>query len=321
MRVSKCVPRVLLGLGLTMLPLVAPAEFYSGKADGWFWYREPPASRPRDPPPPAEPAPPAEAAPSRPADPEPAPLSVAWMRTHLDRVRDRAIDDPTPENVAAYFYLQRVALDKSERFAQVAASVVQGNPDLDENTRRPTATFAANLMNAQAGAARDALLAQLARQVAVWFFFRSDCPYCEAQAPILEVLARRYGFTVLAISLDRRALPSGTFPDFRADQGQAAQLGVRVTPSLFLVRPDGPQFAPVAQGMVSLADLQERLITAAERAGWISPAQVTPTRAVAAQAATVPTLAEGLPTEDPALLIARLQALLGHPSPPDSGAF
>ncbi|WP_366759682.1 conjugal transfer protein TraF [uncultured Thiodictyon sp.] len=196
--------------------------------------------------------------------------------------------------------------------AKVAERVVQGNPDLDEITQRPTATFGANLANKTAGDARDAVLGRIARLAVVWFFFRSDCPYCEAQAPLLELMSQHYGFTVLPISLDGQPLPSGVFPNFRADGGQGRALGVRSTPTMFLVRPDpdGPKVAPVAQGLLSLAQLQERFVTAAVTAGWITEADVTPTRAVTTDVSAAALTRSGELPDDPAALVARLRALI-----------
>jgi conjugal transfer pilus assembly protein TraF len=143
---------------------------------------------------------------------------------------------------------------------------------------------------------------------AVWFFFRSDCPYCEAQAPLLQVLAERYGFTILAVSLDGAPLPGGLFPDYRRDAGHAARLGVVSTPALFLVKPEGPTFAPIAQGLLSLAQLQERITGAAVSQGWISEDAMPPTRRAA------PRLEPSLP-EDPDALLALLRAHTHPPQP------
>ena len=195
-----------------------------------------PSSRRSRPPPPEPTAPPqsplAETAPEGPK-----PLSAEWLREHIGAYRDAAIDDPTPENVALYLYLQRVALDKSSRFAAATQRAVQRDPFLDEITQRPTATFAANLVNRQTGDHRDQVLQRIAQSAGVLFFFRSDCPYCEAQAPLLRLLENRFGFAVLPVSLDGAPLPGGEFPQFRQDRGQAQALGVVSTPALFLVAP------------------------------------------------------------------------------------
>ena len=278
--------------------------FYDRGAEGWFWYRDPrvveaPAPAPEPPPPPVAPEALPPAAPA-----QPPPLSAAWFRDNLTHYRDAAIDDPTPQNVAVYFYLQKIALDKSSTFAKVSERVVQSDPYLDEITQRPTATFGANLANRQAGEGREAGLTEIAGMAAVWFFFRSDCPYCEAQAPLLQVLAERYGFTILAVSLDGAPLPGGLFPDYRRDAGQAARLGVVSTPALFLVKPEGPTFAPIAQGLLSLAQLQERIAGAALAQGWLREAAPPPTRR----------LAPSLP-EDPDALLALLRAHTHPPQP------
>ncbi|MGB5834889.1 MAG: conjugal transfer protein TraF [Thiohalocapsa sp.] len=258
--------------------------FYARGAEGWFWYAEelPEAESESESQQAPEPMPAPELAETDPAQPPPpqiieprkaagpATLSAAWLRANLERYRDSAIDDPSPRNVALYLYLQRLTIDKAERFAEATQRAVWSDPLLDETTHRPLATFAANLVNREAAANRDAALTETAKIAGLWFLFRSDCPYCEAQAPLLEVLRARYGFEVQAVSLDGRPLPGGFFPNFRTDRGQARRLGVVSTPALFLARPpDG--IVPLSQGVLSLAELQERIVNAATEAGWIAP--------------------------------------------------
>ena len=306
-------PAALLLAALTLAPAAgSPAGFYARSAEGWFWYRDSrvpivPVPAPVAPPPVA-PAPPPESLAEPPAPPGPAPLSAQWFRENLDSYRDRAIDAPSPENVAVYLHLQRIAMDKSSRFATVSERVVQGDPLLDEVTRRPTATFGANLVDRQASAAADALLGRLAETAALWFLFRSDCPYCDAQAPLLEALAARYGFAVLAVSLDGAGLKDGRFPDYRVDRGQAQVLGVLSTPALFLARPDQGEVAPLAQGLLSLSQLRERIVLAAVQAGWITEPEAQHVKATVTQTHLAPAALAVLP-EDPASLLESLRRL------------
>ena len=185
---------------------------------------------------------------------------------------------------------------------------MQLDPFLDEITRRPTATFAANLTNRQAGGNRDDLLRRIAETAGVLFFFRSDCPYCEAQAPLLQLLASRYGFSILPVSVDGAPLPGGAFPAFRRDAGQAQALGVVSTPALFLARPpDGT--VPLSQGLLSLAQLQERVVVAALEAGWISEREYTRTRPVTADLMLDPSRLPAALPDDPEALLSALRAL------------
>jgi conjugal transfer pilus assembly protein TraF len=295
---------------LLAIPLrTEAAGFYFREQEGWFWYeREPELAPAPEPAPPEQPAVSVEPPMSETAPKGPKPLSAQWIREHIGEYRDAAIDDPTPENVALYLYLQRVALDKSSRFAAATQRAVQLDPFLDEITQRPTATFAANLTNRQAGDNRDEVLERVAEKAGVLFFFRSDCPYCEAQAPLLKLLEARYGFSVLPVSIDGAPLPGGTFPDFRQDSGQAAALGVVSTPALFLARPPDAM-VPLSQGLLSLAQLQERVVLAAVQAGWISEGEYTRTRPVTADLMLDPGQLPANLSDDPEALLSALQAL------------
>lgn len=254
---------------LPALAFAAPMEsdngFYERKAEGWFWYREIPEPEPVE----QEAPPPQETAPS--GGQGPAPFSVAWLKKNLPKYREKAIDEPSPENVAAYFALQRLAMDKAEKFAQTFRLLPVLYPSLDENIRRPVATYASQVADREANAERAKLLGELAGRLGIFFFFKSDCPYCHAQAPVLAILERRYGFKILPISIDGRPMPGNLYQDFRVDQGQARQLGVTMTPALFLVNPDDAKqrVRLLSQGAMSLSDLESRIVNVAYDAGWI----------------------------------------------------
>jgi len=271
---------------------MASRPFYLDKERGWFW-REPipaPPQTPTSAPPPRE-IPKAEKPPSslpqEPAKATPPPLSAAWFRQNLDKVRDRAIDSPTRDNVAAFYYLQRVMMDKAHRFTDVARQVVMSDPLLDENTRRPIATFAVHESNRIAAKATEESLASVAKQAGLLFFFRSDCAYCHLQAPLLKLLEQRFGFRVYAVSLDGQPLPGDLYPDFHTDHGQAQLLGVQVTPALFLVKPPNG-LLPLAQGLLSLDELTMRILTMAHAEGLLEDRQFDALRGQRSSQALIP---------------------------------
>jgi conjugal transfer pilus assembly protein TraF len=113
---------------------------------------------------------------------------------------------------------------------------------------------------------------------------------------------------VLPVSVDGAPLPGGAFPDFRQDRGQARSLGVVSTPALFLARPPDAT-VPLSQGLLSLAQLQERIVVAAVQTGWISEREFNQTRPVTADLMLDPgQLPATLPDDSEALLSA-LRAL------------
>ena len=149
---------------LFVLLLIAPVASSWGQAsdagryfergeEGWFWYEPEPEPAPEptidDTPLAAEPVPkpgPTESTVVEEIDPvDPTPLSTAWFRANLDDYRDPALDDPSPANVEAYLYLQRIALERAGSFAEASAAATVKDPWLDANSERPIATYAAQV--------------------------------------------------------------------------------------------------------------------------------------------------------------------------------
>lgn len=316
-------------LGCTELAVLAAAEtrndshnsrnddavsgYYFRKEEGWFWRNTPPLV----PEVPAEP--PQEANQVAPDPPKPAaiaktptPLSPAWMREQLPEYRDRALANPSDENVRAYFYLQRYAVDMAERFALKAQSVVLGDRILDENSRRPLSTYGARVSDDVAKTETLHLARWIAQTAGLWYFYRSDCPYCRAQTAVLERLERRIGLTTLPIALDGRPLPDGVFARFVTDRGHAASLQVAATPTLFMVKPPD-EFVLLSEGLVTDNGLIERMILGALEAGWITEADYDRTRGVRPHRlqADGGELTEEL-LDDPIRLVAFLRATIGE---------
>lgn len=263
------------------------APWYSDHERGWFWYEVEPEPEPEEPLPEIAAPPPVLEAPS-PAEKPPADppvLSAAWIRKYLEKFQERAIDDPTPENVAAFLYVQRAMMDKSQRFAEQVVNVVRQDPYLDQNTRRPIAAFGNNLFAREAQAAREAVLQKIARQAGIYFFFQGGCKQCEIQAPVLRSLQDRYGFVVFPVSVDGLPLGNGLYPDYATDQGQARALGVVKTPAMFLGRPAGREVVPLGQNTLAAAQLEENILAAARDAGWITPEEYNRTQGMDASLA------------------------------------
>ncbi len=268
-------------LALTVIELARAAEegYYSRKEEGWFWKDRLPELIPEGE---ASVPPTLEPEPIEPPTAEllgPAPLSPAWMRESLPKYLDRALADPTPENVRAYFLLQRYAMDTAERFALAAQRVVMSDPILDENARRPISTYGGAVFDQVAQQATTELATQIAQQAGVWYFYKSDCPFCKAQNPILARLARRIGLTILPIALDAAPMPDGQFPRFVPNRGHAEQLGVEQTPTLFLVKQPN-EFVVLSEGLVTEENLIHRIVAAAHEAGWITDEEYNATRPV-----------------------------------------
>lgn len=186
----------------------------------------------------------------------------------MEQVLNRAIDDPTDENVAAYFFIHKVMMDKANKFAVSAREVSMKHPQLDEMTRK-TAGGAANRLTEKQ---QLTILGDIADRVnnrdgAIWFWYGDDV-YSQRMARIIKNLRNRTGINVVAFSVTGAA-PQGEaedwFPDYVVDNGNVARrVGVTHTPALALALPP-ENVELIAHGMLGLSRIEDRMVVAADQ--------------------------------------------------------
>lgn len=256
--------------------------FFDKKDEGWFFYneelpKEEPEEEPEEEPKTIVSVPPEQS--SEPAKEKPKYLSAEWLRINLDTYKDIALDNPTMENVSAYLYLQRYAMDKSEMFAEAVQMATIGNPYLDEETRRPQSSYGKNSIDHYATINQDNLLLKLAKSLGIFFYFSSDSVESVAQSSTLQAFANKYGFVIYPISIDGNPLPNGSFPDFKVDEGQSIIMDVKFLPSLYLVSNSG-EYEPLAQNITTVSGMANRILITARRHGWITESEYAETKPI-----------------------------------------
>lgn len=276
----------LIFLGLILVPAIASATFFERKGEGWFWYHDEQIIQPIEPDLVPEP-PPIAVVPPPPPEKEPevelvveghAPLSSAWLEENMMTYLQTAMDNPTQENIRAYLYLQRIAMDRSQRFAEGAQRAVIADPVLDESIRRPLATFGAQTASQSAKREAEDILNTLSDKVGIWLFFKSDCLLSSRQYQVQHHVEKIYGIKTFAISLDGQPMPDGTFPEYVKDQGQSKQLQVLQTPAMFLVNLATKEIVPIGQGNLAVPEMERRMLITATSIGWLSPEDFERTR-------------------------------------------
>jgi conjugal transfer pilus assembly protein TraF len=136
--------------------------------------------------------------------------------------------------------------------------VAWATPELDPTLQgRPVGAKALEVFEKQQFADRSHSITDLGQDHVLLFFYRSDCPYCHAFAPTLEAFQARHGIKVVAIGVDGG--PMAGFPDARADNGIATTLKVTQVPAVFLAQPFTGKITPIGFGVLSEAQLLERI--------------------------------------------------------------
>ncbi len=184
------------------------------------------------------------------------------LQKRLEEYRNIAIIRPTEANVRRYMELEAHVVRQASYFADVAQRVAWATPTLDMTLDgRPVNAQAIQVYDREQSADRQKSVVALGRTHVVFFFFRSDCPYCHAFAPTLEAFQARHGIQVVPISVDGGGLPN--FPSFRRDNGIAKTLQVTQVPAVFLAEPFTGQISPLGYGVLSESQLLERIATVA----------------------------------------------------------
>ena len=239
-------------------------HYYGDRERGWFWYEVDPDL----PPPPEE----QEFAPGQGTPEEAAkPMTVEWLKKEMEEAKIRGINNPTRENVEYYAYLEKIMLDMSEKFALMRQQVTMVNPSLDETIDNPTTMISKRARSEVKNSEQERILSDIAKDVGIYYFFKSDCPYCRKQNIPLREMTKRYGFHVLGVSIDGLPMPDDIIKTWTPDRGQAAKLEVQATPTLYLVKPPN-EVVLVTTGVQTLPGLIRRVLQVSHAQGWIEDA-------------------------------------------------
>lgn len=239
------------------------AEFFMDKERGWFWYEHLPEEVKEEIL--------KKAQEGKQPKPEDEPLSPAWYRKNFQRYLDLAIQHPNDEEAMKnYLYLEKLMRDRAELFAYQRDKAVSNDPFLDQSSRRSIASFGTQAINAEAEGNRKQLLKQIGEKTGVYYFFSGDDTYSEKQTPLVKLLEKRYGFTVIPVII-RGDVPND-FPweDVVRNEGQAEFMGVKKIPALYLFNNESGTTGMITQGLYALDEVEKRTLYTAERINLLS---------------------------------------------------
>lgn len=218
---------------------------------GFNWYPDPSDVKPEE----------------KPAKEPPKPKTIYEMtsledvKKELERLKGDAVVNPTEERILTYLRAQNWVMDKASMFADVSRRVVWANPDVNYSARSPTANAALRKERGRQIDQREETLKELSQTHGILFFARSDCHFCEDQAPVLKGFSKRSGLPVLAVSLDGGAI--SMFPDAKPDNGISMMAsggnGIQTVPAMFLINRATQEMIPLGTGVIAGDDLAERI--------------------------------------------------------------
>jgi conjugal transfer pilus assembly protein TraF len=255
--------RWLIVLGLVAMNTLASAEaletkpFLLDKERGWFWYEEtPPEAKPK-PPPKAKSGSDSNSAMAKPAEVR----MYEQFKAGMEEARIVAMFNPTQANVERYVQYRTALVKLADQLAEAGQRVVWANPEYDFTQTRPVSAVGLRVHDAEKSEQRRRTFDRLAKTHVLYFFFKSDCPYCHAFAPVLLGFSQATGIKIFPVSLDGGGLAE--FPQPHRDRGQATALGATTVPAVYLANPTTRDITPVAFGIQSETELVDRVMAIA----------------------------------------------------------
>ncbi len=221
--------------------------FFTRHAEGWHWYESLSDNKVEEKKKNLDPA----------LLPQTPTQAIEEQRKKLEQKLHAAILEPTQKKIIAYIIAQKALMDQSERFSESWQRVVMTTPALDETLLHPVDQNARHVYYQERNQEITKRIKVLAQEYGLFFFFKGECSYCHHFAPVVKHFAKKHGWSVLAVSLDGGTLPE--FPGARRDNGMATRLQVSHVPALIAFHPSSGQMIPLAYGMVSESEIEERI--------------------------------------------------------------
>lgn len=234
---------------LAQIVLLSPVEasWLTRKAEGWAWYEDK-----------EELEHPVETAVQL-QPPKTAVVQVAEAKKLLEEKLAEALVNPTEENLVIYMAEQKKRLQASSAFARSWERVLLQHPDLDPTaTSYPVNHYGIQLQREIDRENNRQFITGLSQTNGLFFFYEGKSLISQGVSGIIKQFSERYNWEVTTISVDGTFLDG--FSTSRADNGISKELGISVFPALFVFNPEEKKATPIAYGVVSMDQIEERIL-------------------------------------------------------------
>lgn len=232
--------KTLLSVLLIHSQILATSTWYEQKLEGWYYFEER-THQDQD----------------ASLSPQEAEAILFEEKRKLVQMLSLALLVPSPKNVEEYMREQKRWLEKSSSFAGQWGKIILTDPLLGEFFRNPTTSYGIHAKRENDLRARKQLLQTLSKTHFLLFAFQGNDLFSRQAAEVVKLFAGMNQWKVKALSLDGVGLEE--FPEFEIDRGMSKAIGVRVSPSLFVIDPEGNRVVPIGAGLVSVSDIEENI--------------------------------------------------------------
>jgi conjugal transfer pilus assembly protein TraF len=185
--------------------------------------------------------------------------AIKEIQEELEYKKALAIIKPSKENIASYIEFQQKQIEKASYFSDQWSRVIWTNPSLDYTFKHPVNNLGNQVHRELRAKNTTEAVQSVHERYGIFFFFRSDCPYCHKYGPILKSFAQSNNLFVMPISLDGGVLEG--WEDAVTDTGQAEKFGIANSgvPATILFDKETKEILPIGFGLMSQSEIANRI--------------------------------------------------------------
>jgi len=222
------------------------ASFYKEKKTGWWWYQDHDPEKKNE----------EEKLNLKPAKEVPSIADISdeklW-NLHPDQFQElllglqkKAVQNPTENSIGEYTRMLDMARRKSVVFANAQMLYTQQHPEYDVAAADPITSPGRVATTRQTAQEIENKIKWATGNYGLIYFYSPECPYCDAQTPILKFFADKYNWEIQPY-------------DTKKDNKVAETFNVTVTPTILIVGRKSGEYLIVSSGVVSLPEIEERI--------------------------------------------------------------
>lgn len=205
---------------------------------------------------------------------EHAAMSSAWIKENLPDFRRNAADDPSPENVLAMLYMEKMLRDRGKALGVAAKRYAQLDPYLDASHKSSSSTKKGLYDRKKFYERKFEVANQLlkSKKIGLWIFYNSKkCDLCNPAFRVFEEFIEANETPAIMIATDNKAPNTDYLKDLpiKYDDEMVKKYGITEYPTVFAYNLESKEFVQIARGLVTKQDFVDRIISAASFSGWI----------------------------------------------------
>lgn len=178
------------------------------------------------------------------------PKTLEEFKEKTKKALEEAIWDPSPTKVLCYLRLQKIYMDKGQKFSDVWIKTMRQHPDLDNTVKHPTAHYGVS-QNKLRETKENKRLLDKSKSKYYLLLFVSDNHHSKIFKDAVLDMAKQQSYQVQVIDVSER-------------EEVLKQWQVKSVPALLLMNVETEHFTILSYSVIAADEIEKRIVQAIE---------------------------------------------------------